>query len=252
MAINDPSSPPRAEQPSPIATIHGCRRTGDAVVTVCRAGRIHRHRVHPAPLRAPAQVDRHSRRAPLAHFWLVGPQFDYRFALGGTDMSLSHRPEHAHRPCQIDNAAVLLVLDMTFDGRESVQCSLRGPARRHTLHALCTRPPTARPSSAVAGGASIYRTVTIDGAHPRPSGADTSNTLTFGSGLRPVTAVRPRGRAVRCLDATQARRVRLLPGTPSMRLMCACSSTGRAAVSKTAGWGFESLRACHRFTKGSV
>ena len=167
-------------------------------------------------------------------------------------MSLSYRPVRAHRRCQTDNVALLLAIDFTFDGRESVQWSLRGPARRHTLQASCTPPPTARFSSAVAGGASVYRAVAIDEVHPRPSGADTSNQLTLCSGPRPVAAVRPRGRAVRCLDATQARRVRLLPGTPSIRLMCARSSTGRAAVSKTAGWGFESLRACHRFTVGPV
>jgi hypothetical protein len=45
MATADPTSPPRAEQPSSIATFRGYRRTGGAVVTVCRAGRIHRHRV---------------------------------------------------------------------------------------------------------------------------------------------------------------------------------------------------------------
>ena len=167
-------------------------------------------------------------------------------------MSLSYRPVCAHRPCQTDNAALLLAIDLTIDGRESVQWSLRGPARRHTLHASCTRPPTARSSSAVAGDASVYRTVAIDEVHPRPSGADTSNPLTLGTGPRPVVAVRPRGRAVRCLDATQARRVRLLPGTPSIRLACPRTSTVRAPVSKIAGWRFESLRACHLFTKRSV
>lgn len=45
MANADPTCPPTGEQPSPIATIRGYRRTGGAVVTVCRAGRIHRYRV---------------------------------------------------------------------------------------------------------------------------------------------------------------------------------------------------------------
>ena len=45
MATAGPTSPPTAEQRSPVATIRGYRRTGGAVVTVCRVGRIHRHRV---------------------------------------------------------------------------------------------------------------------------------------------------------------------------------------------------------------
>ena len=45
MATADPISPPRAEQPCPIATIRGYPRTGGAIVTVCRAGRIRRRRV---------------------------------------------------------------------------------------------------------------------------------------------------------------------------------------------------------------
>ena len=45
MAAADPTCPLTAERPSPIATIRGYRRTGGAVVTVCRAGRIHRHRI---------------------------------------------------------------------------------------------------------------------------------------------------------------------------------------------------------------
>ena len=252
MATADPTSPPRAEQPSPIATIRGYRRTGGAVVTVCRAGRIHRHRV---TLRRYAALREWTatRAAPAAGRRAAGgaaARSPFRCGRHGHESFLP--PEHAHRRCQIDNVAVLLVLDMTFDVRESVQWSLRGPVLRHTLRISCTPSPTARFSSAVAGDASVYRTVAIDEVHPRPSGADTSNPLTLGSGLRPAAAVRPRGRAVRCLVATQARRVRLLPGTPSIRLMCACSSTGRAAVSKTAGWGFESLRACHRFTVSSV
>lgn len=45
MATVDPTSPPTAEQRSPVATIRGYRRTRGAVVTVWRAGRIHRHRI---------------------------------------------------------------------------------------------------------------------------------------------------------------------------------------------------------------
>lgn len=50
-----------------------------------------------------------------------------------------------------------------------------------------------------------------------------------------------RGREARQRSAKPSTRVQVPPAAPY-----GCSSTGRAAVSKTAGWGFEPLRPCQR------